>query len=186
MRRDETMNANVKTHPPKASPLTVSVLPAVARFNLRIAPVDLAQASKALGLTLSDSIGQGATSDGRAGYCLGPDEWLLHAPEPETAQIVASFAAIRATAPHSLTVISDREIAIAVEGDQAEELLSVGCPLNLARMAPGTAKRTVLDNAQVVLLRDAPDRFRIEVWRSFFVHVHELLEIAKRELASGF
>jgi sarcosine oxidase subunit gamma len=67
-----------------------------------------------------------------------------------------------------------------------EELLSVACPLDLRRMAPGSAKRTLFDTAQIVLLRDAPERFRIEVWRSFFPHVHELLQIANAELASGF
>jgi sarcosine oxidase, subunit gamma len=83
-------------------------------------------------------------------------------------------------------VISDREITITITGPRALELLSVACPLDLSRMATGTAKRTLFDSAQVVLIRDGAEAFRIEVWRSFFPHVRELLDIATRELASGF
>ena len=175
------MNAPVKNF----NAVTIAVLPPVARLNLRIAPADLATASAAFGLPLPEKIGQGAKKSDRAAYCLGPDEWLLHAAEADQAAIVAAFAKIRDKIPHSLTVISDREFTIAITGPRALELLSVGCPLDLSRMAPGTAKRTLFDSAQVVLIRDADDAFRIEVWRSFFPHVHELLEIAKRELACG-
>ncbi len=175
------MNAPVKSF----AGVSVAVLPPVARLNLRIATANLAAASTAFGLPLPNRIGQGVAKDGHAAWCLGPDEWLLHAPEAEQAAIVADFAKARAKAPHSLTVISDREFTIAITGPRAQELLSVACPLDLSRMAPGTAKRTLFDSAQVVLIRDADDAFRIEVWRSFFPHVSELLEIAVREFACG-
>ncbi len=82
-------------------------------------------------------------------------------------------------------MISDREITIGITGPAAADLLSVGCPLDLSRMAVGSAKRTVFDYAQVMLIRDGDDAFRLEVWRSFFPHVHGLLEIATREFAAG-
>ena len=176
------MNAHVKSF----DQVAVAVLPPVARLNLRLRPEGLAAASKTFGLQLPDKITRGATKNGRAAYCLGPDEWLLHAAESEQADIVAAFEKLRETTPHSLTVISDREITIAITGPRALELLSVACPLDLSRMAAGTAKRTLFDSAQVVLIRDGADAFRIEVWRSFFPHVRELLDIATRELASGF
>lgn len=176
------MNAHVKSF----DQVAVAVLPPVARLNLRLRPEGLAAASKTFGLQLPDKITRGATKNGRAAYCLGPDEWLLHAAESEQADIVAAFEKLRETTPHSLTVISDREITIAITGPRASELLSVACPLDLSRMAAGTAKRTLFDSAQVVLIRDGADAFRIEVWRSFFPHVRELLDIATRELASGF
>jgi len=175
------MNALVKSF----AAVAVTVLPPVARLNLRIAPANLEVAAAAFGLPLPGKIGQGVATNGRAAWCLGPDEWLLHAPEAEQAAIVADFATARAKAPHSLTVISDREFTIAITGPRAQELLSVACPLDLSRMAPGTAKRTLFDSAQVVLIRDAEDAFRIEVWRSFFPHVSELLDIALREFACG-
>ena len=175
------MNAPVKSF----AAVKIAVLPPVARLNLRIAPANLAAASAAFDLPLPSRIGQGAAGNGRAAWCLGPDEWLLHAPEAEQATIVADFARARAMTPHSLTLISDREFTIAITGPRAQEFLTVACPLDLSRMAPGTAKRTLFDSAQVVLIRDADDAFRIEVWRSFFPHVSELLDIALREFACG-
>ena len=167
-------------------PVAIAILPPVARFNLRVPPADSAAASEAFGVTLPERIGQGAHADGRSAWALGPDEWLLHAPEADASGIAAAFAAIRAETPHSLVDISDREISIAVEGARAEELLTAGCPIDLRRIASGDAKRTIFDTTQIVLLRDAPDRFRIEVWRSFAPHVEDLLHTVNAELASGF
>jgi sarcosine oxidase subunit gamma len=169
-----------------AAEVEITACPPVARLNLRIAPADLAAASKVFGLTLPGKIGAGVAGGDRSAWCLGPDEWLLHAPERDQAAIVAAFAGIRAATPHSLTVISDRELTFSVTGRRAEELLSVGCPIDLSRMPPGTARRTVFDSAQVVLIRDGAEAFRLEVWRSFAPHVRELLDLAAREIASGF
>ena len=49
----------------------------------------------------------------------------------------------------------------------------------------GGGTRTVFDTAQVVLTREADDRFHLTVWRSFAPHVRALLDIAARELAAG-
>ena len=165
--------------------VVVTVLPPVARFNLRIAPPDLAAASAAFGLTMPTDIGQGAQNADREAYCIGPDEWLLHAAEADQNAIVSAFDDARAETPHSLVVTSDREFTISITGPAAAELLSVGCPLDLSRMPAGAAKRTVFDYAQVTLIRDGEDAFRLEVWRSFFPHVHGLLDIAVREFAVG-
>ncbi len=165
--------------------VAVKILPPVARFNLRIASADLAVASKAIGLTLPTKIGQGVQNADRGAYCLGPDEWLLHVAEADQQAIVAAFDKARAKTPHSLVVISDREMTIGINGPAAAELLSVACPLDLSRIPVGGAKRTVFDYAQVVLIRDSEDAFRLEVWRSFVPHVQGLLQIATRELAIG-
>ena len=45
--------------------------------------------------------------------------------------------------------------------------------------------RTVFDTVQVVLTREADDRFHLTVWRSFASHVRALLDLAVRELAAG-
>lgn len=165
--------------------VTLAVVPPVARFNLRIAPGDLKAASKAFGLDLPAKVGQGAHEGDRSAWCLGPDEWLLHAPEAEQGTIVDAFAAIREKVAHSLVVISDREVAYGLSGQRATELLTTGCPIDLGRIKVGNAKRTVFDYAQVVLIREAENEWRLEVWRSFAPHVEALLTTAQRELASG-
>lgn len=166
--------------------VTLSVLPPVVRLNLRIAPADLRSASHAFGVELPTRVGQGAHKGNRSAWCMGPDEWLLHAPEDQQGAIVDAFAAIRDSAAHSLVVISDREIAYGLTGPRATELLTTGCPIDLRKIAVGNAKRTVFDSAQVVLIRDGENDWRLEVWRSFAPHVEALLTTAHRELASGY
>lgn len=162
---------------------SIAILPPTARFNLRVAQRDRAAASKAFGFDLPATVGAGVRDGERSAWCLGPDEWLLPAPEPEEQVVVGAFAAIRQTAPHSLTVISDREIALSVEGAGATELLTVGCPIDLRRVMLGGAKRTVFDGVQIVLIRDGAEAWRLEIWRSFLSHVQGLLEIACHEFA---
>jgi sarcosine oxidase, subunit gamma len=41
--------------------------------------------------------------------------------------------------------------------------------------------RTMYDKAEIVLWRRAPDRFHLEVWRSFARYVEGLLRIAEAE-----
>lgn len=172
-------------HASNLGDVTVSILPPVARLNLRIAPTDLAAASATFGLKLSTCVGQRAHAGNRSAWCLGPDEWLLHAPEDEQAAIVDAFAELRAKVAHSLVVISDREVTYGLRGPRATELLTTGCPIDLRRIPVGNAKRTVFDSAQVVLIRDGDDDWRLEVWRSFAPHVEALLTTAQREFASG-
>jgi sarcosine oxidase subunit gamma len=49
----------------------------------------------------------------------------------------------------------------------------------------GTGCRTIFDRAQIILIRDAEHRFRIEVWRSFADHVRGIIEATRREIALG-
>lgn len=165
--------------------VSVGLLPPVARFNLRTAPTDLAVTAKAFGLKLPNKIGEGVQKKDRAAFCIGPDEWLLHAAETSQSEIVTKFDAVRSRAPHSLTVLSDREVTLEIKGPDAIELLSVACPIDVSLMPVTGAKRTVFDYAQVVIIRDDDEAFRLEVWRSFLPHVQGLLEIAVKELSVG-
>ena len=65
--------------------------------------------------------------------------------------------------PHSLVEISDREIAVTLEGPEATTLLTVGCPADVAGFDVSTGARTIFDGVQVVLYRDARTDLR---WRS--------------------
>ncbi|TPE46453.1 sarcosine oxidase subunit gamma, partial [Amaricoccus solimangrovi] len=45
--------------------------------------------------------------------------------------------------------------------------------------------RTIFDTVQIVLTREADDRFHLTVWRSFLPHVEALISLANREIAAG-
>jgi sarcosine oxidase subunit gamma len=158
----------------------------MARVSLRARTEDRGTLAAALGAGLPARVGDRAEgAGGRAALCLGPDEWLLTAPEAGLGALLDALAAVYAEAPHAAIDISDRELTVAVEGPRARELLSIGCPRDLARLEPGRAVRTLFDGVQVVLWRDGPEAFRLDAWRSFMPHVRALLETGRRELATG-
>lgn len=170
-----------------AAPVRIDEMPPVARFSLRVRPDHRAALAQALGLDLppriGDRAGVGAGAGGREALCLGPDEWLILA--PEAPPLTAAAKAIYAQAPHSLTEISDREITLRLSGPQVLDLLATGCPRDVAALAEGCGCRTVFDSATVVLWRDGAAEFRMDVWRSFAPHVRALMALAESELKAG-
>ncbi len=163
---------------------TVTLLAPVARFSLRARATHLKALSAALGLDLQGRIGTRARAGETEALCLGPDEWLIHAPEAEADRITGACATVYAEAPHSLTEITDRELSVRITGPAAAELLTIGCPRDIDGIAPGSGRRTLFDGATVVLWRDAAAEFRLDVWRSFAPHLFHLLETGCRELAA--
>jgi len=160
-----------------AAGVTVTALPPTVRIALRLAD------PAAAGLGLPTPIGARRAEGARTALCLGPDEWLLEAPEAERPALLAALAGV--AGPHSAVEVSDREITFRLEGPAVLDLLATGCPRDLARTPVGSGARTVFDSVQVVLVREAEDRFHLTVWRSFAPHVRALLDLAARELAAG-
>jgi len=169
--------------PTLAAGATITELAPSTRIVLRLADPD--GVGIALGVPLPERIGSRATNGTRSALCLGPDEWLIEAPESEAGPLNAAIADLAARTPISAVEVSDREIAWRLEGPAVLDLLATGCPRNLAAMPVGDGARTIFDSAQVVLTREAEDRFDLTVWRSFAPHVRAILDLAMRELAAG-
>jgi sarcosine oxidase subunit gamma len=149
----------------------VSAEPPAQRISLRLAEADVAAVGTALGVALDARINTAATSaDGAfAALRLGPDEWLL-VTAPGSAHVLQDRTeAATASRPASVVDLSDRTVALGLAGPEVEAVLAAGCPLPLdaASFPPGRATRTLLGKTEVVLWRQAGDRFRIEVARSF-------------------
>ncbi|BAI75461.1 sarcosine oxidase, subunit gamma (plasmid) [Azospirillum sp. B510] len=166
-----------------ASRLSIRAAEDTARFSLRIAPAAVEAAGAAFGSPLPTRIGGLVESGGRAALQLGPDEWMLTAPVAESDGIAESFAALQE--PHSLVDTGHREVAILVEGEAAALALRSAIAFDIEAMAVGSGCRTLFDKAQIVLVREDKNRFRIEVWRSFADHVWGLLHAVSREIALG-
>ncbi|MBB5220250.1 sarcosine oxidase subunit gamma [Amaricoccus macauensis] len=163
---------------PLAAGVTITELAPTVRIALRLADI-----STAPGLALPVKVGERSAEGGRTVLCLGPDEWLIEAPEAGRDALFAALGAI--SVPHSAVEVSDREITLELEGPAVLTLLASGCPRDLARMPTGSGARTVFDSAQVVVTREAEDRFHLTIWRSFAPHVRAILDLATRELAAG-
>jgi len=167
---------------PFAAGPTLVPLPPAARYILRGgAPVRVA-AEKAAGVGIPAEACRAMTHEARVALWLGPDEWLLIAPEAQGAELAERLAAALAGLPHSLVDVGHRQSGCELRGPQAAKLLAAGCPLDLDASAfpVGMCTRTVLAKAEVVLWRTAADAFRLEVARSFVAYVAEFLAEAER------
>ncbi len=115
--------------------------------------------------------------------CVGPDEWFILAPISGAKAIEDSFRTI--AAPHSLVDVGHREVGVEISGPSASLLLNSGLALDLSVMPTASGTRTIFDKAPVILIKEAGDRYRIEVWQSFATHLWGLLAAASREIALG-
>lgn len=184
-----TIRANIAERRPAlagrevaATAARVTVLPPAERLSLRAPAGSVAALSKALGVTLPTSPKTSAAKGARTALWLGPDEWLVI--DEAGVPPVADCAKVKAL--HSAVDISHRNVAFAVTGSSAEATLNAGCPqdLSLAAFPVGAASRTVLGKVEIVLLRTAPEAFRVECWRSFSDYVFEFLGEAARDAAA--
>jgi sarcosine oxidase, subunit gamma len=144
----------VPTVPFAAQGVTISLAPPMARFSLRARQPQALET--VLNIKAPKNIGE--TQNGVA--CLGPDEWLLRAAE-------GTRLATGNGLPVAITDISERAICLVVEGPRATEVLMSGCPLNLSGFGVGRATRTIYETVEIILIREAEDRFHVEVWHSF-------------------
>jgi sarcosine oxidase, subunit gamma len=157
-------------------------LPPATRYTLRGGPDARAAAEAAFGVGIPSQACRASARDGRAALWLGPDEWLLIAPESAGGAVASALSATLEGRAHSLVDISHRQTDFSVSGAQASLLLASGCPLDLDGSAfpVDMCTRTMLAKAEVVLWRTAPQAFRLEVWRSFAAYLSQYLAEAAR------
>jgi sarcosine oxidase subunit gamma len=167
----------------EAAPPTIAILPAATRLAVRGRGEAVAALGDAFGLGLPPDTCRANSSGSRSALWLGPDEWLLIAPDGEAPALAAWMADALGDAPSSIVDVSDRNVGIAVSGSKAAEAINGFCPLDLhvAAFPVGMCTRTVFGKAEIVLWRTAAETFRIEVWRSFAPYVLGCLEEAGRE-----
>jgi len=167
-----------------SGPVKLTLMAPVARFSLRLRAANIPAVSKALGVDLPTTVGERAASGTTEAICLGPDEWMIIAKPDDTDTLVSACADIYALATHSLTEVSARETTVRIEGDRAAELLTIGCPRDIDSIPVGGGCRTVIDGVTVVLWRDAEQSFRMDIWRSFAMHIIDLLCTGCKEFAA--
>ena len=144
----------VPAQPVEFPGVTIALAPPMKRWSLRARNAGVM--AVALGRTVPETIG--GIEDGA--LMLGPDEWLLRLSEDTDIDAATDT-------PVSIVDVSERQIAIVIEGRRAVEVIQGGNPLDLAKFPVGTGKRTIFEGVEIVLIREGETRFVIEVWRSF-------------------
>ncbi|MEZ5844100.1 MAG: sarcosine oxidase subunit gamma family protein [Hyphomicrobiaceae bacterium] len=178
------------THPA----LLMRPLPAATRLSLRVTVGAPANFAALKGLDLGGAINTWtgaawtASLAGIHALRLGPDEWLVLAPDGDAEPLAASLTAALSGRPHAIVDVSHRFASLEIAGTAAEDIVSAGCPLDLdARAFPtGTATRSLLGKAEIVLARtDDRPGFRLEVARSLAAYVWDFLAEAARDVVEN-
>lgn len=163
--------------------VSVTLLPPASRLSARGDRAAAELIGRAFGVPLPREACRSAEGGRRAALWLGPDEWLLIAAAGEAETLMRDIEGELEGAAASLVDISDRQLGIDVEGAEAAEAINAfnALDLDIEAFPVGMCTRTIFGKAEIVLWRTAPDRFRIEVWRSFAPYVLGCLEEAIRE-----
>jgi sarcosine oxidase subunit gamma len=162
-----------------SDPSGVEIRPvgAEARFSLRVR-LSGEVGTEVAGFDLSAPLNTVAANGDQWIARLGPDEWLVGCPESDSDLVQARIGEGLGGRAYALVDVSHRNVGIDIAGEHAAIALNAGCPLDLGETAfpPGSATRTLLGKAEIVLLRAGTEpKYRVECWRSFADYVHTFL-----------
>jgi sarcosine oxidase, subunit gamma len=168
--------------PDVAHGVTVGDAGTFARINVRGGAAACAAVGRGFGVALPTKPLSVNTDGTKSALWLGPDEWLLLAPDGAGETIARAIQSALAGEPASVVDVSHRAVALRVAGPGANEILASGCPLDLAAIGVGHCARTIFGKAEIILWRSEPETFHVEVGRSFAPYVIGLMTQAAREL----
>ncbi|MEV0195015.1 sarcosine oxidase subunit gamma family protein [Nonomuraea sp. NPDC050691] len=168
--------------------LRLAELPFLTHVNVRVDPSSPAakDIGEALGVALPVEPCTAVRGGSGAGEVtvawLGPDEWLVVAPEGYRHELLREALGDR---HGSIVDVSAQRTTLLVTGPRARDLLAHGCALDLhpGVFGPGGCAQTMLARAQVVLI-PREDGFLVLVRSSFAAYLAEwLLDAAAEYLA---
>ena len=160
-----------------------------SQVNLRLDAAALgARVRPALGCDLPVAANTWIAGDDCSVFWLGPDEWLVVAPDGRNDTLCTELRAALEGAHHSVTDLSANRTIIEIAGMDTRLALAKGCPLDVHGSAfrPPQCAQTLLAKSQVILqCVDARPVFRLFVRNSFAPYVAEWLLDAAAELAAS-
>jgi sarcosine oxidase subunit alpha len=181
----EPLLAAVDRTAPVARPsgsVQLTVLAPTTRLSIRAGSAAGTAIGLALGVLLPTVPCRSVIARDRAALWLGPDEWLIVAPEG-AADLATQAAKAAADQAASIVDVSYRSWTLEITGPRAAWCLNAFCALDLdVSMFPvGMCTRTRLGKSEIVLWRIAPEVFHLDVVRSFVPYVWACLEEARLE-----
>lgn len=174
-----------------ATDFTIRELPFTTQINVRGNAADAAFAAATqavLGHGLPAAANTWAGTAERAALWLGPDEWLVVAPDGMNESIVAALRNSLDGQHAAVTDVSANRTVIEIAGSHARAVLGKGCPLDLHARAfsPPQTAQSLLAKAQILLqCADIRPAFRLYVRISFAPYVAEWLIDAATEFAAS-
>lgn len=166
------------------APATLQELPPQLLINLRgdvRDPAFTSAVAAVLGVAPPDAPNTVTASGELSLLWLGPDEWLVTAPEGTANDLAERLeTALRGT-HHSVCDLSAGRVVFELAGPEARAVLAQGVSLDLHPRAfePGRCVQTVLARVPVLLHQiDPTPRFRLYVRASFAPYIAEWLKVA--------
>jgi sarcosine oxidase subunit gamma len=181
--------AQLATPPPGVH---LAELPFLTQFNVRIDPEG--PAARAVGDVLGAALPTRANTSIAAGELtvlwLGPDEWLVVAPEGRQESLEKALRQAIGTEPGAVVDLSAHRTTVELSGQRASEVLAKGCSLDLhpSVFTPGSCAQVLLAQAPVLLLAREDDHpaYWLFVRASFATYVADwLLDACVEYLADG-
>lgn len=159
----------------------------LTQVNLRVHPGSpaVARVEHALELALPHPTPNQVSGDERnAALWLGPDEWLIVAPEDRAVAVLAALRAALADSLGSSVDVSANRTTLRLSGPMARDVLGKVCSLDLHPrvFGPGQCAQTLVGRTQAVLWQvDAAPSYRLLVRCSFANYLADLLLDAMAE-----
>lgn len=123
---------------------------------------------------------------------LGPDEWLIMAPEGRASSLEGGLrerCGDDAASAMALSVVdvSHNDIGFVLSGIMAREVLAKGCPLDLhaGAFAKGRCAQTRLAQTRALLICRAEHTIEIRVRNSFAAYIARWLQDAMKEFSDS-
>jgi sarcosine oxidase, subunit gamma len=142
--------------------VSLTEIPFLMQFDLRLGRV----ADSIAGVRLPLAANRALTTRSVRSLWLGPDQWLLTAPQGATPRLLAALEHAVAGRFGAVTDLSAARAAIEVSGPEARALLATGCSLDLHPrvFAADQCARTLLARLPVILDQlDPAPRYRLLV-----------------------
>jgi sarcosine oxidase subunit gamma len=166
--------------------IRIAEAPCLTQLALRVAPgtAAAAAAGRALDTPLPTAPGTAHAGAGVEVLWMGPDEWLVVAPDGAAARLTHALEQALAGAHATAVDVSAQRTAVELAGDRARDVLRKGCALDLhpRAFAAGRCAQTLLARAGVILHQrtDEPS-YRVFVRASFAEYLAEWLLDAAAE-----
>jgi sarcosine oxidase subunit gamma len=169
------------------SSIATAQAPAATRLIVRGGDLAVGIIGRAFGVSLPRDPCRAAITRDRAALWLGPDEWLLIAPDGDAVSLAQSLSQALGGEPASIVEVSHRQVGITVSGPAGADAINCFNAIDLGESAfpVGMCTRTLFGKAEIVLWRTGREAFRIEVWRSFAPYVMACLEEAISDPSIG-
>jgi sarcosine oxidase, subunit alpha len=164
----------------------LTMLAPTTRICVRAGPAASTAIGLGLGVLLPTAPCRSIVSRERAALWLGPDEWLIVAPD-DAFGLVEQITAAAGRHPASIVDVSHSFRTLEISGPRATWCLNGFCALDLALHAfpVGMCTRTLLGKAGVILWRMAAEVFHLHVPRSLAPYVWACLEEARLEFTDA-